>query len=157
VPLLEVYTVKDLEVLRLTIRGRYRIVWRDRLTKRFVKKHSIKVTIVRECESYEEIERKRLRVHGYCTYWLDPKPDVSIESQVNDVLDSLRIELKSGEIEIGFEAFMDYCEESNEIAENEEIEPDDYRLAGWCECKIAWKHKPEEPWREEVWICRMQV
>jgi len=153
--LVEVYPCKEFEVLRVYIRGYPRIIWRDRITKRFVRKHTIKITKVIECELYENIPRKRIKIHGFCTYWLDPDPEISIEEQVNEVISKLEDEVTMYIVEEGFGAVLEECELEERLRQDEEIEPDEYYMAGECECYVKWKHKPEQKWREARYTCRI--
>jgi len=152
-PLLEVYPCKWLEVMRVEIRGVPRIIWRDAVTKRFVRKHTIKITVVVECEEYEEIPRKRLQVHGFCEYYLDPDPERSIAEQVDEIIEILKDEIRVNATKLGFDAFLEYCEETLSLTEDHEVEPDEYYNAGMCECHIKWKHRPDDVWREYRWFC----
>lgn len=152
-PLLEVYPCKWLEVMRVEIRGRPRIIWRDAVTKRFVEKHTIKITVVVECEEYEEIPRKRLQVHGFCEYYLDPDPERSIAEQVDEIVDILTEEVEMTAIDYGFGAFLEYCEDTGRLKKDWEVEPDEYYNAELCECHIKWRHSPDKEWREERWFC----
>jgi len=152
-PLLEVFECKWLEVLRVEIRGKPRIIWRDAVTKRFVRKHTIKITVVVECEEYEDIPRKRLHVHGFCEYYLDPSPERSIEEQVQEIIDELIEDIEIKAVALGFDAFLEYCEDTGRLKQDWEVEPDEYYNAGLCECHIKWRHKPEERWREYRWYC----
>ena len=149
----ESFPVKELEIARFKIRGKWVIRWRDRITKRFVKTRSVRMTAILECE-YTEKPNKYIKIEAAVTKWFLIKPEAPIEVQISDQVAYVEC-VAYNYLTANFgDQLLDYCVFTTGDYDSVEIEHDSLELADICEINARWKHRKEATWRHEFTYCK---